>query len=114
MKFTYAITRRPGKNFALGLTTPNLDPPDYHLILQQHRSYVDTLKSIGLKIIELHVQPDYPDAHFVEDTAVVTPDVQPEQPAAPAIDEAVARIRTDSLDSPEAYNDEVVVHGGGE
>lgn len=75
MKFTYAITRRPGKNFAQGLTTTNLDPPNYQLVLQQHISYVETLKSIGLKIIELDVQQDYPDAHFVEDTAVVTPDV---------------------------------------
>ena len=75
MKFTYAITRRPGKNFSQGLTTANTGPPSYALILQQHRSYVETLKSIGLKIIELEAQPDYPDAHFVEDTAVVTPKV---------------------------------------
>jgi dimethylargininase len=75
MKFTYAITRRPGKNFARGLTTAKLGPPNYQLILQQHISYVETLKSIGLKVIELGVQQDYPDAHFVEDTAVVTPDV---------------------------------------
>ena len=75
MKFTYAITRTPGKNFAQGLTTVNMGPPSYPLIIQQHRSYVETLKSIGLKIIELEAQPDYPDAHFVEDTAVVTPNV---------------------------------------
>lgn len=75
MKFRYAITRKPGKNFAQGLTTANIGPPNYQLILQQHISYVETLKSIGLKIIELDAQLDYPDAHFVEDTAVVTPDV---------------------------------------
>ena len=75
MKFTSAITRRPGKNFARGLTTANTGPPSYALILQQHRSYVKTLKSIGLKIIELDPQPDYPDAYFVEDTGVVTPQV---------------------------------------
>lgn len=75
MNFTYAITRKPGKNFAQGLTTANIGPPSYALILQQHSAYVETLKSIGLKIIELDAQPDYPDAHFVEDTAVVTPNV---------------------------------------
>jgi dimethylargininase len=75
MNFTYAITRRPGKNFAQGLTTANLGKPNYELILQQYALYVETLRSIGLKIIELDAQPDYPDAHFVEDTAVVTPDV---------------------------------------
>jgi dimethylargininase len=75
MNFAYAITRKPGENFSQGLTTANTGPPSYALILQQHRSYVETLKSIGLKIIELDAQPDYPDAHFVEDTAVVTPKV---------------------------------------
>ncbi len=75
ISFTFAITRTPGENFAQGLTTANIGPPNYQLILQQHISYVKTLKSIGLKIIELDVQLDYPDAHFVEDTAVVTPDV---------------------------------------
>jgi len=75
MNFTYAITRKPGKNFARGLTAANIGPPSYALILQQHSAYVETLKSIGLKIIKLDAQPDYPDAHFVEDTAVVTPNV---------------------------------------
>ena len=75
MKFEYAITRKPGENFAQGLTTANLGPSDYQRVLHQHTTYVETLKSIGLKTIELDAQPDYPDAHFVEDTAVVTPDV---------------------------------------
>lgn len=74
LKLTYAITRKPGKNFAQGLTTANPRPSNYQLVLQQHLSYVETLKSIGLKIIELDALLDYPDAHFVEDTAVVTPD----------------------------------------
>jgi len=73
--FTTAITRKPGKNFALGLTTSDLGPPDYGLILKQHKAYIDTLKSIGLEVIILDEQQDFPDAHFVEDTAVVTPDV---------------------------------------
>ena len=73
-EFKYAITRKPGKNFAKGLTSTNLGLPNYDLILKQHLSYVKTLKSIGLKIIELEAQLNYPDAHFVEDTAVVTPE----------------------------------------
>ena len=75
MKFTYAITRKPGKNLGQGLTTANIGPPSYKRATQQHGAYVEALKSIGLKIIELDAQPDYPDAHFVEDTAVVTPKV---------------------------------------
>ena len=74
INFTNAITRKPGKNIAQGLTTANLGPPNYNLILEQHISYVAALKSIGLNVIELDAQSEYPDAHFVEDTAVVIPE----------------------------------------
>ena len=70
-----AITRTPGENFAQGLTTSDLGPPDYELILKQHAAYIDTLESIGLEVIVLDEERDYPDANFVEDTAVVTPDL---------------------------------------
>jgi dimethylargininase len=73
--FTFAITRKPGENFAQGLTTSNLGAPNYELMLRQQQAYVETLRSLGLEVIVLEAQPDYPDAHFVEDTAVVTPDV---------------------------------------
>ena len=74
-QFTHAIVRKPGKNFAQGLTTACLGPPDYETLVQQHRAYVQTLESLGLKIIHLDAEPDFPDAYFVEDTAVVTPRV---------------------------------------
>ena len=74
-RFKYAITRRPGKTFDRGITTSNLGVPDYELALKQHAAYIETLRSIGLDVIELDPLPDYPDAHFVEDTAVVTPEV---------------------------------------
>ncbi|MEJ2728483.1 MAG: arginine deiminase family protein [Deltaproteobacteria bacterium] len=73
--FKYAITRMPGKTIDRGITTSDLGVPDYELALKQHAVYIDTLKSIGLDVIELDPLPDYPDAHFVEDTAVVTPEV---------------------------------------
>jgi dimethylargininase len=73
--FTYALTRKPGRNFFQGLTTSNLGPPNYELVLKQHSSYVDALKTIGVDVIELDPQPAYPDAHFIEDTAVVIPEV---------------------------------------
>jgi dimethylargininase len=34
--FAFALTRKPGRNFIQGLTTANLGPPDYELILKQH------------------------------------------------------------------------------
>lgn len=74
--FTQAIARKPAKNFAQGLTTTvSAKPPQYELLLKQHEIYVETLKSCGLKVTILDPLPDYPDAYFVEDTAVVTPDV---------------------------------------
>ena len=74
--FTQAIARKPGENFARGLTTTiSVRPPRYELLLKQHESYLETLKSCGLEVTLLNPLPDYPDAYFVEDTAVVTPDV---------------------------------------
>ena len=73
--FTHAITRKPGKNFAQGITTSVLETPNYELIIKQHGAYIQALKSLGLEVIVLNPEPDYPDAYFVEDTAVVTPDV---------------------------------------
>lgn len=73
--FTHAIVRRPGENFAQGLTTSHLGRPSYELMLQQHDAYIKTLRRLGLEVIVLDAHPDYPDAYFVEDTAVVTPDV---------------------------------------
>ncbi len=73
--FTTAITRLPGNDFAQGLTSAGRGPPDYNLCLQQHAAYVDTLKRLGLQVIELEPQPGFPDACFVEDVAVVTPEI---------------------------------------
>jgi len=74
--FTHAIARKPGKNFAKGLTTTvSTKPPSYELLLEQHEAYIETLTACGLEVIVLDPLPDYPDAYFVEDTAVVTGDV---------------------------------------
>jgi len=73
--FTHAITRKPGPDFASGITTSLLGPPDSALMMRQHAAYVDLLTSLGLEVVELDPLPGYPDAYFVEDAAVVTPDV---------------------------------------
>jgi dimethylargininase len=75
MKFTHAITRRPGKNMASGITTSTLGPPDWAKALDQFDAYVDALKRCRLSVIVLDPLEGYPDAHFVEDAAVVTPEV---------------------------------------
>ncbi len=73
--YSEAITRKPCKNFGAGITSSNLGKPDYSLMLQQHHTYVDTLNNLGLQVTELEALDDYPDAHFVEDTAVVVPEI---------------------------------------
>lgn len=74
-EFTQAICRRPGPDLAAGLTTADLGAPDHQNALAQFDRYVETLGSLGLAVTVLDPLPGYPDAHFVEDTAVVTPEV---------------------------------------
>ena len=73
--FRYAIVRKPGANFGDGLTTSDLGTPDFTLMTAQHDAYVGVLEELGLSVTGLEPEPDFPDAHFVEDAAVVTPDI---------------------------------------
>lgn len=73
--FTHAITRKPGRNFADGITTANLGAPDFDKICFQHQKYVQALMEIGLHVVVLEALPDFPDAYFVEDTAVIFPEI---------------------------------------
>jgi len=84
--FTHAIVRIPCENFATGLTTStHLGTADFELMLRQHDGYVDALRSLGLTVITLPPENEFPDAHFVEDTAVVVPEVAVvTNPGAPA------------------------------
>lgn len=75
MTFTHAIVRRPGGDLAAGITTSALGPPDYVKALEQFDAYVTALKDCNLAVTVLEPLDGYPDAHFVEDTAVVTPDI---------------------------------------
>lgn len=82
---THAIVRAPTANVGDGLTTSALGPPDPERMLTQHREYVRILGSLGIEIITLDAEEQYPDACFVEDTAVVTPNVAVvTRPGAPA------------------------------
>lgn len=70
-----AILRQPGRNFARGITTSKEDDPVYSRMVIQHQSYADLLRSRGLEIVLLEALDDYPDGYFVEDTAVVMPEL---------------------------------------
>jgi dimethylargininase len=83
--FKYAITRLLGENFGSGLTTSKLEAPSYALIRDQHRTYVEALRKLGLEVTVLPVEPAYPDAYFVEDPAIVSSKVAViNRPGAPA------------------------------
>jgi dimethylargininase len=70
--YKYAIVRRPGLNFAYGLTTNSEGSPIYEKALLQHESYCDALRSCGLLLTNLEADLRYPDSTFVEDTAILT------------------------------------------
>ncbi|MFI5370588.1 MAG: dimethylarginine dimethylaminohydrolase family protein [Candidatus Eisenbacteria bacterium] len=73
--FTHAICREPGLDFAAGITTSGLGRPALGKMLEQHRAYVGALRGLGLEVEVLAPLPGFPDAHFVEDAAIVTPEV---------------------------------------
>lgn len=74
--FTKAIVRPPAANFCEGLTTAALGVPDYHLALEQHEIYCRALESCGLELIKLPADERYPDSCFVEDAAVIIPNLK--------------------------------------
>ena len=69
--FKNAIVRRPGANFAEGLTTVKQDAPIHEKVLEQHERYCEALRQCGLSLMQLEADPRYPDATFVEDTAIL-------------------------------------------
>ena len=71
--FTHAVVRPPSSNFADGLTRVDLGAPDVSSALQQHAAYCDALRHCGLDLTVLPNDPAFPDACFVEDTAVLLP-----------------------------------------
>lgn len=72
MGFTHAIVRPPAATFAAGITSSGLGPPDLALALEQHEAYCRTLERLGLSLVRLAPDSDFPDSTFVEDTAIVT------------------------------------------
>jgi len=73
-RFTRALVRAPGPNFADGLTGAGLGAPAFAVALAQHAAYCDALRDCGLDLISLPADPAHPDGCFVEDTAVLLPE----------------------------------------
>jgi dimethylargininase len=71
--FSKAIVRTPSRSLVSGITKANLGEPDYQLALEQHREYVAALQSCDLVVEVMEADEDYPDAMFIEDTALLMP-----------------------------------------
>lgn len=74
MRVTHAICRRPGASVADGLTTVDEGRPDPERTCAQFDAYVAALRALGATVDVLDPLDDHPDAHYVEDVAVITPD----------------------------------------
>ncbi|ATG45547.1 amidinotransferase (plasmid) [Phaeobacter piscinae] len=72
-EFTRAITRRPASSITDGLRAEDIGTPDLDKMLAAHADYVTALKSTGAEVIELPPLEAFPDAVFVEDTALCLP-----------------------------------------
>lgn len=94
--YTRGIVRRPGRNFAGGITTAKLGKPDFGKALEQHAAYCEALIKCGVKLTVLEADDRYPDGCFVEDTAVVNSRVKvvsrPGAPTRLGEEEAIAQV----------------------
>lgn len=94
-RFTDAIVRLPGDDFAAGLTRVELGVPSLSLAREQHHRYCEALAQCGLNLTVLPAEADHPDGTFVEDTAVVVAGaVMLTRPGAPSRRGEVATIRS--------------------
>ena len=71
----YALVRQPGPEATDGLTSQSGPPLQYDELRRQHGAYCRLLESLGIELISLPPLTGFPDAYFVEDTAVVTPEM---------------------------------------
>ena len=71
--FTQAIVRPPTPSMVEGLSEAQMGRPNYERALVQHEAYVDALRQCGLAVTHLPAADEFPDACFVEDVALITP-----------------------------------------
>src|SRR5665811_269485 len=71
-----AITRAVSPTIAAcELTFLQREAIDVARAREQHRAYEACLKELGVDVISLTAEPDYPDAVFVEDAAIVLDEI---------------------------------------
>ncbi|MDX2482660.1 MAG: arginine deiminase family protein [Pseudodonghicola sp.] len=72
-EFSRAVTRRPAASVVDGLRAKDTGSPDLQGMLAAHDAYVAALRSTGAEVTVLDPLDAYPDAQFVEDTALCLP-----------------------------------------
>ena len=71
-----AVTRGVSPRFnECEITHIDRTPIDLTIAQSQHYGYVQALKELGCAVLELPAEADLPDSVFVEDTAVILPEV---------------------------------------
>ena len=71
MRAEHAIVRLPSSDLAEGITSATLGAPIYTDACRQHAAYCKALRQAGTVVAVLDADLRHPDAHFVEDAAVV-------------------------------------------
>jgi dimethylargininase len=99
---TTAITRDVSARFnECEITHIDRTPIDVNVARSQHHAYNEALKELGCAVLQLPAQNDLPDSVFVEDTAIVLPDVavitnpgaDSRKPEVPTIEDALKPYR---------------------
>lgn len=73
---TLAITRDISPRFnECEITHIDRTPINLDVARAQHHGYVQALKNLGCAVLELPAEPNLPDSVFVEDTAIILPEV---------------------------------------
>jgi len=71
-----AITRDISPRFnECEITHIDRTPIDVSVAQEQHHGYVQAIKDLGYAVLELPAEADLPDSVFVEDTAIILPEV---------------------------------------
>lgn len=65
-----ALVRKPPHSMKNGITSQSITP-DYAKAILQHTHYINTLKKLNVDVHILEPAENYPDSHFVEDTAIL-------------------------------------------
>ena len=73
--YQFAITRYPGNQPQQGQTSVDLGAPNVSELHGQHQAYLEVLQSQGLKLDVLPALDEYPDSYFVEDVAIIVPEI---------------------------------------